>query len=251
MSFDSVESNADSVLQSFAAFWNMPMISEYISHAFLFSMGERNNERLSCEQGFFWEDDFQLISACAVSASHLTLLSCCVRQQTSSHCLQQRVIMEEEMERNVQQWSVYVCIYLFNPGHECLQLIRLSPFGHGTLRGTWLQAQVEALLTPARLKLGLSGKRMLKALFGDEVDYRTCLPALQHPQIRHRDGEYRIPGQKCIVSLNILGENMSMIYFLPSASQQQPGHLWPFLVLLSMALITAISGGLLQSGHCH
>ena len=34
-----------------------------------------------------------------------------------------------------------------------------------------------------------------------------------------------------------------MIYLLPSASQRQPGHLRPFLVLLRMALITAISGG--------
>lgn len=51
------------------------MISKHISHAFLFSMGEQNNEMLSCEQGFIWEDDFQLISVSAVSASCLTPLS--------------------------------------------------------------------------------------------------------------------------------------------------------------------------------
>ena len=78
------------------------MISEYISHAFLFSMGEQNNERLSCAKGFVWEDDFQFISARAVSSFRLTPLSCCVRQQTPSHHLEQRVIMEKEMERNVQ-----------------------------------------------------------------------------------------------------------------------------------------------------
>lgn len=40
-----------------------------------------------------------------------------------------------------------------------------------------------------------------------------------------------------------------MIHLLPSASQRQPGHLRPFLVLLRTALITVISGGgvLLQS----
>lgn len=31
----------DSLLLSFDAFWNMPMISKHISHAFLFSMGNK------------------------------------------------------------------------------------------------------------------------------------------------------------------------------------------------------------------
>lgn len=56
----------------------MSMISKHIIHAFLFSIGEQNNEMLSCEQGFIWDDDFQLISVCAVSASCLAPLSRCV-----------------------------------------------------------------------------------------------------------------------------------------------------------------------------
>lgn len=71
------------------------MISKYTSHAFLFSMGEQNNERLSCEQGLFWEEEFQFLSTRAISAS-------CARQQSPSCHLQQRLIMEKEMERNVQ-----------------------------------------------------------------------------------------------------------------------------------------------------
>lgn len=158
--------------------------------------------------------------------------------------------MEKEMERNVQhggnqkqQWPVYVCMYLFNPGHESptRQAVPIQPrHSQGTLDFGHIWKD---LLTPARLNLVLNGKCLLKALFGDGGDYRTCLTALQDPQIGPGEGDWIIPSQKCIVGLNVLGEGMSMIYLLPSASQQQPGHPRPFLVLLRIALITAISGG--------
>jgi len=113
-------SQQDSLLLSFGAFWNMPVISECISHGFPFSMGEQNNERLSCEQGFIWKTDFQLISALTASASSFTLLSCSVRQQTPSLHLHQRVIMENEMERTMRTMRqskeavTSLSIYVFN-----------------------------------------------------------------------------------------------------------------------------------------
>lgn len=131
----------DSLLLLFDAFWNMPMISKYIRHVFPFSVGDQNNEGLFCKLGFVWEDDFQLISTGSVSTFRLTLPSCCATQQIPSNHLELRVIMEKEMERNVQrrgnqkqQWPVYVCMYLFNPGRKCLQFISLSPFSHCALR---------------------------------------------------------------------------------------------------------------------
>lgn len=124
----------NSLLFLFDAFWNMSMISKYIRYVFPFSVGAQNNERLSCAQDFLWEDDFQLISTHIVSASCLTPLSCRVRQQSFRVEHDSRKRDGEKHSAQRQQWPVYVCIYLFNPGPECLQFISLSTASHGALR---------------------------------------------------------------------------------------------------------------------
>lgn len=118
---------------------------------------------------------------------------------------------------------------------------------------TWLQAHVEALLSPVRLKLVLNGKCLLKDYLQlEHVSFITVYNCFVGSSSRAQRWGLNYSWPEMQVSVNVLGEGMSMVFPHSPTGSQAAGPSVTFSHVIEVDTNCHLKKGVfLQGGHCH